>query len=587
MVLCLLVLVFIAFAREWMPPDLVALSAAAALLATGILSTEDMLGVFGNAGVVTVAAMFVLSGALERTGVIEILGDAATGAVGRNRMLAFLFLVAIAVVSSAFVNNTPVVVMLTPVAIRLCQHVRMAPSRLLIPLSYGAILGGTCTLIGTSTNLVTDGVAQRLGMPAFGVFEITGLGIVMAAVGIAYLALVGYRLLPDRHTVAGILSGQGQRQYLTEVILSPGSRLVGLSLAEAGLKSLPGARVIDVIRSDESFRRRLDDVRLEAGDRLLVKTGVAGLMGLRQHEDFSFEGQLQEVATRQTVVVEGIVGPRSGFVDHRLAEFNLRRRYGLYIIAVHRQGVNLRDKFEEVRMEVGDVVLLEGPPEGVHRLVEAGDLINLTEPEHVPVRRSKAPLAVAAVLAVVALAAVDVMPIAGLAVIGAVVVVVAGCLDRDEAYRAVDWRILFMILGMLTLGIAMEKTGLVAAIAGAVALAAGLLGPVGLLAMVYFLASALTEAVTNNAVAVVMTPIVISLAQQLGLDPRPFVVAVMFGASSSFATPIGYQTNTFVYGAGGYRYLDFVKVGVPLNLLLWVVATLVIPLFWPLVPVSP
>ncbi|HEV7368782.1 SLC13 family permease [Arenibaculum sp.] len=586
-VLCLLVLVFVAFARDWMPPDLVALSAAALLLATGILATEDVLGVFGNAGVVTVAAMFVLSGALERTGVVEILGDAATGTVGGNRVLAFLFLVGIAVASSAFVNNTPVVVMLTPVAIRLCHHLKLAPSRMLIPLSYGAILGGTCTLIGTSTNLVTDGVAQRMGLASFGIFEITGLGLVMAAVGIAYLALVGYHLLPDRHTVAGILSNQVQRQYLTEVILPPGSQLAGLSLAEAGLKTLPGARVIDVIRNDDSFRRKLDDVQLAAGDRLLVKTGVAGLMGLRQREGLSFEGQLQEVATRQTVVVEGIVGPRSSFVDHRLAEFNLRRRYGLYIIAVHRQGVNLRDKFEEVRMEVGDVVLMEGSPDGVHRLVEAGDLINLTEPEHVPVRKSKAPVAVAAVLAVVLLAAFDVMPIAGLALIGAVVVVVAGCLDRDEAYRAIDWRILFMILGMLTLGIAMEKTGLVETAAGAVALVAGTLGPLGLLAVVYFIASALTEVVTNNAVAVVLTPVAISLAQQLGLDPRPFVVAVMFGASASFATPVGYQTNTFVYGAGGYRYLDFVKVGLPLNLLLWLVATLVIPLFWPLVPVTP
>ncbi|HSK40731.1 MAG TPA: SLC13 family permease, partial [Arenibaculum sp.] len=449
-----------------------------------------------------------------------------------------------------------------------------------------AIFGGTCTLIGTSTNLVIDGIVQRLGLPAFGIFEITGFGVVMAAIGMVYLVLLGDRLLPDRQTVAGILSNQPQRQYLTEVIVPPHSALIGRTLAEAKLANLSGARVIDVVRNDNSLRREIDGVRLEAGDRLVMKTGVAGLMDLREHAGLTFDGALQEVATRQTVVVEGIVGPRSSFVDHRLVEFNLRRRYGLYIIAVHRQGVNLRDKFEQVRIEVGDTVLLEGSAEGIRRLVEAGDLINLTRPEHVPTRRSRAPIAVGAVLAVVLLAAFDVMPIAGLALVAAVLVVVAGCIDRDQAYRTIEWRILFMIYGMLALGVAMEKTGAVRLVAEAVVSAIGDLGPLVALSILYLFASALTEVVSNNAVAVVLTPIAVAMADQFGIDARPFVVAVMFGASASFATPIGYQTNTFVYGAGGYRYMDFVRIGLPLNLLFWAVATFLIPLFWPLAPVA-
>lgn len=586
-VFALLVLAFVAFAREWLTTDLVALSVTAILLVTGILDTEEVLGVFGNAGVVTVAAMFVLSAALERTGVVETMGNAVTRIVGRNRIVGALLLMGIAVLASAFINNTPVVVILTPVAIRLCQHLGIAPSRLLIPLSYAAIFGGTCTLIGTSTNLVTDGISRRLGLEPFGIFEISGFGAIMALIGVAYLVLVGFRLLPDRQTVSGILAGQQpERMFLTELIVPPESSLIGLTIAETKLPDLPGARLLDVVRSDESLRDRLGGLRLEQGDRLLMKTGMSGLMDLRARDDLNFVGQLQPVSTRQTRVFEGIVGPRSGFIDRFLAEFNLRRRYGLYILAVHRQGINLKQKFDRVRMEVGDTVLLEGPPEGIHRLVESGDLINLTEPDHVPVRRAKAPVALGAVLAVVLLAAFEIFPIAGIALVAAVAVVVFGCLDRDEAYRAIEWRILFLILGMLTLGVAMEKTGAVTRVAMAIVDMAGDMGPLLILSLVYLITSALTEVISNNAVAVVMTPIAVAVAAQLGVDPRPYVVAVMFGASASFATPIGYQTNTFVYGAGGYRYADFIRVGLPLNLLFWLCATLLIPLFWPLVPVA-
>jgi di/tricarboxylate transporter len=587
-VLVLLTAVFVVFIGEWLPPDMVALSTAAILLLTGILSTDDVLSVFSNNAVATVAAMFVLSAALERTGVVEAMGDAATRVVGQHRMLAFSVLVALAIGTSAFINNTPVVVILTPVAIRLCQHLGMAPSKMLIPLSYAAIFGGTCSLIGTSTNLVVDGVAQRLGMAPFGIFEITGFGLVMAAVGVLYLVLIGYRLLPDRETAGGMLSGLPKRQYLTEVIVPPESPVIGRTLADARLNNLSGGRVVDIVRYDRSLRRDMNTVRLQGGDRIVMKTPMAGLMDLRAHTGVTFESQpdiskagLQAVASQPTRVVEGIVGPRSSFVDHRLAEFNLRRRYGLYIIAVHRHGENIREQFEQVRVEVGDTVLLEGPEDGIHQLVDSGDLINLTEPEHHPFRRAKAPIAIGAVLAVVLLAATEVMPIAGLALIAAVGVILTGCLDRDEAYRSIEWRILYLILGMLTLGHAMEKTGAVKLVAETVVDAVGQNGPWIMLSLVYLLASALTEVVSNNAVGVLLTPIAIGIAQQLGVDPRPFVVAVMFGASASFATPIGYQTNTFVYGAGGYRYTDFVKVGLPLNLLFWVVATLLIPFFWP------
>jgi len=583
-VLVLLAGVFVAFVREWVPPDLVALCTTAVLLGTGILTTKETLEVFSNPGVITVGAMFVLSAALERTGCIEAVGDAATRVMGRTQATALFGLVALAAFVSAFINNTPVVVILTPVAIRLCLHIKAAPSKMLIPLSYAAIFGGTCSLVGTSTNLLVDGVAQRLGQPAFGLFEIAPLGICLTLIGIGYLMLVADRLLPVRDTVATLLDELPQRKFLTEMAVLPDSDLIGKTLEEAKLATAAsGGRVVDVVRGDESHRRTLDAIRLQAGDRLVLKTAVEGVMDLRGRSGIGFasESGLQPVASRSTVLVEGIVGPRSSFVAHRLSEFNLRRRYGVYIVAVHRHGENLRGKFEDVRLEVGDTVLLEGPAEGVRRLVASGDLMNLTQPEHNPVRRDKAWIAVAAVLAVVLLSAGDVLPIAGLALIAAVVVVVAGCLPHADLYRSIDWRILFMIFGMLPLGMALEKTGGVELLAGSLTGLAGSLGPHAILGLVYLLALVLTEIASNNAVGVLLTPIAIGIAQQIGVDPRPFIVAVMFAASSGFATPIGYQTHLFVYGAGGYKYMDFVRIGLPLDILFWVAATLLIPVFWP------
>lgn len=582
-VFVLLAAVFTAFVKEWVSPDLVAMSTLSVLLLSGLISTKEALAAFSNPGVLTVAAMFILSAALERTGVVEAVGDATTKLVGRTQTLALFGLLVIASVFSAFINNTPVVVILTPVAIRLCHHLKVAPSKMLIPLSYGAIFGGSCTLIGTSTNLLVDGVAQNMGQPAFGLFEIAPFGMVMAVIGVVYLVATADRLLPSRETASSILHDLPTRQFLTEMIVLPDADLVGKTLEEAKLTTLQGGRVIDVLRGDESMRRHLPDVRLAQGDRLLIKTGVEGLMGLRERAGigFDFGDKVKEVSTRSTVVVEGIVGPRSAFNGHRLADFNLRRRYGVYIIAVHRHGVNLRAKLEEVQLEVGDTVLLEGPAEGISRLVASGDLINLSKPEHMPIRRDKAWIALAVVVAVVALSAGDFMPIVALSIVGAVLVVITGCLPSSDTYKCIDWRILFMIIGMIPLGDAMDNTGAVKLLSEAIVHVGGQFGPYVILSLVYLLALVLTEIASNNAVGVLLTPIAIGIAQQLGVDPRPFIVAVMFAASAGFALPIGYQTHMFVYGAGGYKLTDFLRIGVPLDIVFWISGSLLIPVFFP------
>jgi di/tricarboxylate transporter len=585
-VLVLVVVVFFGFVRERMPPDIVALSAVGVLLVLGILGTADVLSVFSNPAPVTVAAMFVLSAALERTGVIDGMGRAVSRIAHWSPSLALLALLGFSTVLSAFINNTPVVVILTPVVFSLAKSLGQSASKMLIPLSFASIFGGTTTLIGTSTNILVDGVAQRQGLAPFGMFEITAAGAIMAAVGIAYLVLVGQRMLPDRDVLAELLPNPTERHFLGQALIPLGSPLVGKTLDQARLSEKHGFRVIDVIRDNASHRAELDGIELRAGDRLVVRSKIGDMLGLREAGDIAFDSRnghaFEPIETSETVLMEGIVGPYSRLIGRRLTTLYYRRLYGAYILAVHRQGESLSQKFEDIRLQMGDTVLLEGPARSMRQLFDYRELVNLVQPSGRPIRRGKAPIAVTAVLLVMVLAALDVLPIAALALVAATAVVAFRCLDVEEAYGAIRWNILMLIFGMLALGVAMEKTGAARVIVENMAAIASGFGPIAVLAAVYIVTSLLTEIMSNNASAILLTPIAIGLALQLGVDPRPFAVAVMFAASASFATPIGYQTNTFVYNAGGYRFTDFVKVGLPLNLLFAVVAVFIIPVFWPL-----
>lgn len=593
-VLVLVVIVFFGFVREKLPADIVALLAMGALMLTGILSVSDTLSVFSNSAPITVGAMFVLSAALERTGVIDWVGRQVAGLAQRGSpTLAVIALMFGVVVLSAFINNTPVVIILIPVAIRLAQAIKISPSKLLMPLSFAAILGGTTTLIGTSTNILVDGVAQRQGMPAFGMFEITLAGLMFAGVGILYTAILGPFLLPARESLASLLPDQKQRRFTAQILIPLESELIGKKIGETGFTAEKGFTVIDVFREGLSLRSNLKEIVLQAGDRMVLRSPVSEMLTLKEAGNVALGAQanspatFEPVQTTETVIMEGVIGPQSRLVGRRLAGLGLARLYGVYVLAIHRRGENMARQIDELRFEIGDTVLVEGPPRGMREMFDDGVLNNLTESAERPIRRDKAPIAVGAVLLVMGLAAIELMPIAGLALIAATAVVAFGCLDHQEAYQSIQWDILMLIFGMLALGIALENTGAAALIVSFLATISQGMGPLVLLIIVYAFTSIVTEIMSNNAAAILITPLAIGLAQQIGIDPRPFIVAVMFAASASFATPIGYQTNTLVYRAGGYRFMDFVKFGSPLNWIFIAVAAFVIPIFWPLAPVAP
>jgi len=577
--LAILAVMFVLFVLERTPVEVTAIGGAAAMMVLGILPVREATSVLANPAPWTIALMFLVMGGLVRTGAIEMVIAAAERHIGDRPKTTILVLFGAVGVASAFMNNTPLVAVMIPVVIQLAVRLGTAPSKLLIPLSYITVLGGMITLIGTSTNILVDGVAADQGLEHFGLFEIAPLGVAVTIAGGLFLALFSDRLLPVRQSMGVLLNDRRKMKFFTEVAVPEQSSLIGRAVMDVDIFKREGVRVIDVLRGDASLRRDLAGVSLEAGDRVVLRTEMAELMGLQARKDVHLVDKLSSVKTE---TVEVLIGPGCRMEGQRLGDLRVRRRYGVYVLAVHRRNQNIGRQLDDLVVRVGDTLLLEGAIEDIQRLAADMDLVDVSRPRVMAYRRAKAPIALAALALIVGLAALDLAPILPLALIGVAIILVTHCVDSDEAFSFVDGRLLAMIFAMLAVGEGLDQSGAVAMIVAAVAPWLENLGPFLLILAVYLIGLILTEFLSNNAVAVIYTPIAIELAEKLGHDPRPFVVAVMFSATLAFATPVGYQTNMMVYGPGGYRFTDFTKVGLPLNIVVLLVACALIPVIWPL-----
>ncbi|KAB2962961.1 MAG: TRAP transporter large permease subunit [Thermoanaerobaculia bacterium] len=569
------------FVSEKLPVDMVALLVLATLLLTGLVSPEEGISGFANPATVTVAAMFVLTAGLQKTG--------ATAAVGRllvrlarTPTIALLAVMAVAALASAFVNNTAAVAVFIPLVLAVAARRKTPPSRLLIPLSYAAQFGGVCTLIGTSTNLLVSSISERAGYGAFSMFEFGRLGVVLTIAGMLYFLLFSRWLLPDR-VAASLPEVYHLGEYITELRVGEGSKYVGRSIRDSKLGEEHDVTVLRLLHGERKIWAPLDQP-LAAGDVLLVRGRIPELMALKGTAGLELDPEFQLgqeiLESDELKLVQALVAPRSRLIGRTLKELDFRSRYHALVLAILRRGHHLDQKLNAVRLQLGDALLLQARPQELERLRADESFIVLEEVEGAAPRRHRAPLAIGILAAVVGIAAFGLLPILVTAIAGVAALVLTRCLTLDEAYAAIDWKVIFLLAGVLPLGIAMERSGAARLISDGALGWAGELGPVALVAVFYLLTAVLTELMSNNATAVLLAPIAISTAVQQGIDPRPLLMAVTFAASTSFSTPVGYQTNAMVYNPGGYRYADFLRSGVPLNVVFWILSTLLIPRIW-------
>ena len=589
------VLVFAALVKEIAAPDLVLLVGSLTLALAGIISTKELFSGFSNDGMLTVAALFVVASALRETGALDIMGGQIMKADNTKTVLRRMAFFVTGF--SAVLNNTPIVAMMLPVVTEWGRKHRVSPSKLLIPLSYLTILGGVCSMIGTSTNLVMRGLMSDASKAAEGplkaalappaIFEITPLGLACAVVGIFYLLTWGVRVLPDRLDLLEKMH-ESSRDYFVAMLVEPGCRLVGKTVAESGLRALPGLFLVELTRGAESIAPVTPDQILREGDQLTfsgVVTSVVDLEripGLVPVADADYEAN--PAKRRERALSEAVISPRSPLIGSTIRAADFRALYNAAIVAVHRGGERLQGRIGDIVLRAGDTLLLQAGPHFARAHRNNPDFILVSGVEESrPLRHDRAVVSMVLLVALIIMMVTEVVDVSLSAFAIAALMIATRCLSTSAARDSINWQTLIAIGASFGLGKALDKSGAAEHIATYVVQYAGTLGPIAVLATIYGITMIFTELLSNNAAAVLMFPFGVAVAHQMDLSPRPFCIAIMFAASMAFATPIGYQTNLMVYGPGGYKFSDFTRIGLPLNLILWIISVALIPILWPFV----
>ena len=584
--LAVVVAALICFITEILPVDITALCVAVVLIVLGLVTPDEGIAGFGNSATITVMAMFILSAGISRTGVIQVFRDLLLQWGGKSITRQILVMGFLVGPISGFINNTAVVAIFLPIVEDWCKKRGISPSKLLMPLSFVTILGGMITLIGTSTNILASGIAKDLGYGEFSLFQFTRLGIITFAIGLIYLAFIAPRLLPNRKSLTKDLVSEdyGLEDYVSEVIVSSESKLIGKTFRAAQSKQNFQVDVLEIIRGDERLPQPATSRTIRAGDILLVRGKTENVLRIKTEQGldilpdvkFNQKNLAAELNSSQEGVAEVLILSNSRLIGTTLKDLRFRQRYNLTVLAIRRGEELIRDRLGSVPLRFGDLLLVQGAKQSLLGLQTTRELLIIEQKEPEAIRYDKAWIAIAIILGVVIVAAFNILPILVSALAGVVLMIVTGVLKPGEIYGAVRWDVIFLLAGLIPLGTAMENSGATEWLANNLLTLGGNLNGYWILLFFFVITSLLTEILSNNASVVLLIPIAAKVAESLSLNPIALMFAVTFAASNSFMTPIGYQTNTMVYSPGGYKFSDFFRVGAPLNLIMAIVTPLFI-----------
>ena len=589
-VLLIIGLAFVLFVTEAFPIDVTALSILGIMILIGYISPQDAIKGFSNPAVITIAGLFILSFSLQKSGVLEYLVLRLLKIGSKSKvfgLIVYLFAIAIA---SAFVNNTAIVAIFIPITIRVAQKFDVNPSKVLIPLSYAAILGGTLTLVGTSTNLLVNSLLIEMGnYESLGMFEFAKYSAIQLVIGLTFIILIAYRFLPSRTVPSSLTQSYQMGEYLTEMKISENSPLIGKTCLDRNLNRNFDVTVLDIVRDGKMITMNIRNLILRKDDILFVRGTVDNFLRMKDLEKITLltDEKLteKELVQEDNVLVECLLTDKSDLTGKSLMQINFRRRFGGFVLAIRREGEILRKKIAHIILRTFDTLLIYGSRQNIDRISESDGFIVLDEIDTKLKKHRLWWLGIVVILTVVCLSALGVLPILTGTLIGATILLVFRVLAPNEAYNSIHWQVIIFIAALIPLGQVIQTSGTAEWIGNSIYTLSDLFPdyykPTALLSLIYLITIILTEVSSNAATAILMTPIAFVVSAKIGLDPRPFIFAICFAASASFMTPIGYQTNLMVYGPGGYKFTDYMKVGFPLAIIFWILATLLIPVLWP------